>query len=169
MTGNPERPASSAQLDSLTVIDANTFESWGTKFTRESGFVEVPETSNTTRPGDIDLDVASNISYERRRHILDGDATGGGHGPGRYVPGKSEFPSQWSDDQTIANISDVVKDPNSQWMQQTGRSGAHYTNSGAPVRWRVEGTKEGVEIRVIVEPYGQGVVTAYPINIPPNP
>ncbi len=49
----------------------------------------------------------------RRRHILDGDATGGGHGPGRGVPGKSEFPDGMSDDEVIDLIVDVASDPNS--------------------------------------------------------
>ena len=34
--------------------------------------------------------------------------------------------------------------------------------SGKPVRWAVEGTRDGVLIRVIVEPRGEGIITAYP-------
>ncbi|MER0209734.1 RHS repeat-associated core domain-containing protein [Brenneria sp. L4-2C] len=33
------------------------------------------------------------VTPKRRRHILDGDATGGGYRPGTGHPGKSKFPS----------------------------------------------------------------------------
>lgn len=115
---------------------------------------------NGNIPNGINVNKLSRISRERRRHILDGDATGGGHGPGRGIPGKSEFPSRWSDNQVIYYISDVIKDPHSRWTRQPG---------GPPVRWRVEGTRNGVDIRVIVEPQGQGVITAFPTNRPRNP
>lgn len=112
-------------------------------------------------------DVA-NISSERQKHILDGDTNGGGHGPGRGIPGKSEFPSRWTDEQTMDYIKDVVKAPTSRWTQQTGKPGAEYTKSGNPVRYQVEGTRDGVNIKVIFEPNGEGIVTAFPTNIPPN-
>ena len=38
------------------------------------------------------------------KHILDGDKDGGGHGPGRGVPGKSEFPSGWTDEEVMEGI-----------------------------------------------------------------
>ncbi|HCL3683736.1 TPA: EndoU domain-containing protein [Pseudomonas aeruginosa] len=40
----------------------------------------------------------------------------------------------------------------------TGKPGAQFT----PVRWAVEGVRDGVSIRVIVEPHGEGIITAYP-------
>lgn len=46
-----------------------------------------------------------NVSPARRKHILDGDATGGGHGPGRKIAGKSEFPSTLTDDDIIAIVT----------------------------------------------------------------
>jgi hypothetical protein len=125
--------------------------------------------NSTNLPNGIDVDKLSQVNPQRQKHILDGDATGGGHGPGRGIPGKSEFPSRWSDKQTIEYISDVVKSPNSKWTQQTGKPGTKYTNSGKPVRWQVEGTRDGVDLRVIVEPDGQGIVTAFPTNVPRNP
>ena len=114
---------------------------------------------NGNIPNGINVNRLSRISRERQRHILDGDATGGGHGPGRGIPGKSEFPSRWSDRQVINYISDIIKDPRSRWTQQPGK----------PVRWRIEGTRNGVDIRVIVEPQGEGVITAFPTNRPRNP
>lgn len=115
---------------------------------------------NSNIPNGINVNQLSRISRERRRHILEGDATGGGHGPGRGIPGKSEFPSRWSDNQVINYISDIIRDPHSQWTQQPGKP---------PLRWRIEGTRDGVNIRIIVEPQGQGVITAFPTNRPRNP
>lgn len=115
---------------------------------------------NGNIPKGINVNRLSRISRQRQRHILDGDATGGGHGPGRGIPGKSEFPAQWCDRKVLQYISDIIKNPNSRWIQQPGRP---------PIRWRVEGTREGVDIRVIVEPQGEGVITAFPTNRPRNP
>lgn len=114
---------------------------------------------NHNIPQGINVNRLSRISPQRRKHILDGDATGGGHGPGRGIPGKSEFPSRWSDRQVIKYISDIIKDPHSRWIKQPGKP---------PFRWRIEGTREGVDIRIIVEPQGQGVITAFPTNRPRN-
>jgi RHS repeat-associated protein len=94
-----------------------------------------------------------------RNHILDGDETGGGHRPGTGKPGKSEFPPSWSDDQIMHNISDVATDPASTYTP--GRNG----------RTVVDGTRDGVDIRVILEnPQGGGrIVTGFPTNMPRNP
>ncbi|MBD2324002.1 MULTISPECIES: DUF4114 domain-containing protein [unclassified Desertifilum] len=109
------------------------------------------------------------MSISRRKHILDGDQHGGGHGPGRNISGKTEFPSQWSDEKSINSIYDVLKDPNSKWTQQTGSPGAKYTKKGDPVRWSVEGHRDGIDIKVIVAPDGEGIITAFPTNVQPNP
>lgn len=114
---------------------------------------------NSNIPKGVNVNKLSRISTERKRHILDGDATGGGHGAGRNIPGKSEFPARWSDRQVFKYISDIIKDPNSRWIRQPGRP---------PIRWRIEGTRDGVNIRVIVEPQAQGVITAFPTNRPRN-
>ena len=50
------------------------------------------------------------VSATRRCHILDGDATGGGHGPGRKISGKSEFPATLSDAEIIAGIEAIAND-----------------------------------------------------------
>jgi hypothetical protein len=91
-----------------------------------------------------------------RNHILEGDGTGGGHGPGRGVPGKSEFPSRMSDADVFHHISDVATDPLAfREIQPNGRT-------------RVEGTRDGIDIRVILEPNGR-IVTGFPTNVPRNP
>ncbi len=98
-------------------------------------------------------------SAGRRRHILDGDATGGGHRPGTGIPGKSEFPAGWSDDKIMNAISDVATNPNS--IFTPGRGG----------RTVVTGTVDGVTITVILESpaRGGGIVTGFPTNVPRNP
>ena len=76
------------------------------------------------------------VSDDRRKHILDGDdkGTGGGHGPGRNRPNKTEFPSDWSDDRVIDAIKDVANDPGSSRRVQPNDCIA------------VTGTREGVGI-----------------------
>lgn len=92
------------------------------------------------------------VSPDRRAHILEGDATGGGHRHGGGSPGKSEFPSDWSDDKIIEEVESVANDPASRrTVQPNGRS-------------RVEGTRDGVDIRVIIDTDGVSIRTAHPIN-----
>jgi RHS repeat-associated protein len=98
-------------------------------------------------------------SPARRRHILDGEVRpngshGGGHRGGTGFPGKSEFPRSWSDDKIMDHVSDVATDPSS--MTRPGRNGDIF----------VRGTREGVEIEVLVR---RGEIwTAYPTNVPRN-
>ena len=94
-----------------------------------------------------------------RAHILDGDATGGGHGAGRGVSGKSEFPSDWTDEDVINEVESVANDPASKATPQGSRT-------------RIDGTRNGVDIRVIVEGKpgaGGRIVTGFPTNVPRNP
>ncbi len=106
-------------------------------------------------------DLVNLASQQRTQHILLGDAAGGGHlWPGS--PGKSAFPSTWSREQIMHNVSDLATDSTATWTQLSGKPGADFTASGKPVRWAVEGTRDGVPVRVIVEPRGEGIITAYP-------
>ncbi|MBQ9724991.1 MAG: EndoU domain-containing protein, partial [Neisseriaceae bacterium] len=108
------------------------------------------------------------ISDERINHILYGDkvGNGGGHKFGIYrvFNGKSKFPITWSEEKIIHNVSDIATDPKLTWVQQTGSKGNLYTNKGMPSRFVVEGVRDGVKIRVIVEPAGKGIITAFPIK-----
>lgn len=112
---------------------------------------------------------------DRRAHILEGewDAAGnnigGGHRAGTGVPGKTEFPPDWSDDKIMHHVSDVATDPKATWTQQTGAPGAKFTKKGEPVKWKVEGVRDGETVRTIVEPDGRGIVTGFPPDRPPNP
>ncbi len=106
-------------------------------------------------------DLVNLASKQRTQHILFGDATGGGHlWPG--APSKTPFPSTWDEGKIMHAVSDLATDASATWTQLTGKAGAQFTASGKPVRWAVEGVRDGVRIRVIVEPNGSGIITAYP-------
>ncbi|GIG55601.1 RHS repeat-associated core domain-containing protein [Demequina activiva] len=93
-------------------------------------------------------------SATRRNHILNGDATGGGHlWPG--LPGKTPFPKGWSGDRVMHEISDVATDPRSIFRKGRGNSTI------------VTGTRDGVDIRVILR--NGDIVTGFPTNLPMNP
>jgi hypothetical protein len=89
---------------------------------------------------------------------LDGDEeVSGGHRSGAGFSGKSEFPVSWSDDKIITEIESVANDPASaRAVQANGRI-------------RFEGTRDGVDIRVIVNRDGVSIWTAHPTNTPINP
>lgn len=107
--------------------------------------------SDLAKPGDATL------ANDRRKYILDGNRKGGGgHGPGRTTPDKSTFPPDWSDEKAIEAVKDVANDPSS---VRTPADGG---------RTSVEGTRDGVDIRVIIGRDGKAIVTAYPTNTPPN-
>lgn len=95
-------------------------------------------------------------SASRRSHILDGHRYGG-------EAGNTWFPKGWSDGKIMQSVSDIATDPSLTWVQQTGRAGAAYTRGGAPVRYTVEGVRDGVKIRVVLEPGGEGIITGFPI------
>ncbi len=108
-----------------------------------------PETSDT--PGDhagwdaVDagnrppLD-AFRVTPERTKHILDGDANGsGGHRHGVGNPGKTEFPASWSDKKIVDNILDVAHRPDQTPIHQNWND-----------RWLARGTRDGVEIAVVI-------------------
>ena len=85
------------------------------------------------------------------------------------------FPDTWTDDQAIAAIERVANSPNSTWKQTTGPgfgdapvtvggpspTAPSQTNNGHPVRFSVRGQDHGLNIEVIVEPGGEGIITGY--------
>lgn len=74
---------------------------------RESQWDHVDGSSADQRPAMERI----RVEQERRRHILEGDVTGGGHRSGTGRPGKSEFPPSWMDDQIIRAAMDVAAQP----------------------------------------------------------
>ena len=104
-------------------------------------------------------DKPSLVDGKGETHILDGDKTGGGHRPGTGKPGKSEFPTGWTDPRILGEISDVATAPDS----------THTTGNGG--RTISTGTRGGVDITVVTEPGSKGgrIVTGFPTNVPRNP
>jgi hypothetical protein len=100
--------------------------------------------------GDRPLPADIRVSAERRRHILEGDQTGGGHRSGVGSPGKTEFPAAWDDERVMANVLSVAREPDERPMRQNWND-----------RWRVQGNREGVGIVAIVASDGL-VWTAWP-------
>lgn len=115
---------------------------------------------------DARKNMASLVNTQRAKHMLYGDETGGGHKFGlmRIFNEKSKFPVHWGEKKILDAVSNVATDPSLKWVQQTGTQGSLYTKKGVPSRFKVEGYIDGVKIRVIVEPAGEGIITAFPIK-----
>ena len=92
---------------------------------------------------------ALRVPVERATHILDGDATGGGHRPGTGSPDKTEFPAHWDDDRIIGRILSIARSPDTVEFQRNGR-------------WRILGSRDDVKIAIIVLPDAR-IWTAYPV------
>ncbi|MHA6902885.1 beta strand repeat-containing protein [Ralstonia syzygii subsp. celebesensis] len=106
-------------------------------------------------------DKPSLLDAKGETHVLDGDgpSKGGGHRAGTGKSGKSEFPTNWSDEKLKGEISDVATDPSSVRTPQSNG------------RIKVQGTRDGIDITVIVESPSRGgrIVTGFPTNTPRNP
>lgn len=86
------------------------------------------------------------IRTVRPKHPL----RGGGHGPGRRLPGRREFPRSWSDDQVMAATTAVARSPQGARTLPTGD-------------WRAWGARHGVRLSVLLDASGQ-VLTSYPVE-----
>jgi hypothetical protein len=105
------------------------------------------EASNGDKPNPNDISAS-----DARGHILygDGDGEGGGHRHDSGVPNKTTFPEDWDDDKIIDEVEDVAKNPDEP---------PEYDEDDET--WTVHGTRDGVDIEVIVTPDGT-VKTGYP-------
>ncbi|MDF2866438.1 MAG: repeat-containing protein, partial [Clostridia bacterium] len=102
------------------------------------------------------IDDYVDLTGHRKAHILNRHRAGVGKS------GKTEFPSSWSDNRILNNISDVATDPKS--ITGIGKYNSPYSM----------GIRDGIQIRVDFYPSGHptysGMIsTAYPINVPTNP
>ncbi|WP_417582459.1 EndoU domain-containing protein [Nitrincola sp.] len=95
------------------------------------------------------------LTNGRSGHIL------ANHKPGAGKLGKTEFPSNWSDDRIIHQVSDIASDPSLTRLVDS---------RGTPY---VSGTRDGVDIRVTFfpdnHPRAGQISSAYPTNVPANP
>ncbi|MEM7680253.1 MAG: EndoU domain-containing protein [Pseudomonadota bacterium] len=96
------------------------------------------------------------LSEDRIQHILFGDATGGGHKFGTGKPCKSEFPQDWDTNKILDTTKRIAANDNLNWRQQ---------DNGYFVVESMEGT---LNVRVVLGPQKQRVITAYPINVERN-
>jgi len=105
----------------------------------------------------------------RRSHILHGELKPDGSWSGGHLyPGKPEktvFPQSWSGDKIMHETSDIVTDPKISWDKLTG-TGGDYTKTGKPARFKATGLRDGITIEVVIEPAGEGIITAYPKSGP---
>jgi hypothetical protein len=123
--------------------------------------VEARDASKTPRYVFVATNTADDFvdlaSPARRTHILDGDATGGGHlWPGN--PGKTPFPQGWSGDKIMHEVSDIATDPIA-WQNAVPQGS----------RTVLTGTRGGVDIRVIVDTKTGEIISGYPTDLPRNP
>jgi RHS repeat-associated protein len=101
------------------------------------------------------------VSPQRTAHILIGDATGGGH-MHPPQPGKTGFPPGWDASKIMHEVSDIATSPTSTFTRPDGKTDLYY-KSGKPARFTGTETRDGVPIKVVTEPAGEGVITAHPI------
>ena len=94
-------------------------------------------------------------SYNRIIHLLIGDHTGGGHlYPGKR--GKTPFPSNWGPNKIIQEVESVANDPLLEWNKGRVIDGKQ--------RYDVTGVRDGVFIKVAIEPSGEGIITSHPLG-----
>ncbi len=120
-------------------------------------FSKADDAIGAVPPSSATGDLVNLADDSRSAHILDGHRAGAGLG-------KSEFPAGWSDALTLNHVSDIATDPSLTWVQQTGKAGDEFTRNGVPVKYMVDGVRDGVTIRVIIQPGGEGIITAFPIG-----
>ena len=123
---------------------------------------------------------------DRLEHILRGESErqGGHRWPpnpkgGRANPAggsdpKTPFPRTWNDERIIDMVAEITTDPHTVWTQQNGPGqGTAVTElptrppttaARASVPYRTDVVVEGVTIRVVVEPGGEGIITAFPVG-----
>jgi len=97
------------------------------------------------------------LSDKAKTHILYGNETGGGHLYGIGIPCKSEFPQDWTAEKIITTTKQIAANDNLSWERQ--RNGYYVA----------EQTIDGLDVRVVLDREKDGVITAYPTNVPRNP
>jgi hypothetical protein len=60
-------------------------------------------------------------------------------------------------------VSDIATDPSPSWAYPNGQI-KELTNRGVPILATVTGEREGVLIKVVIEPATDRIITAYPVR-----
>ena len=123
----------------------------------------VKMTPTATETINVNFDSSADFSWSPKQldHVLTPDRPGvGGHSYATFnsVPDRihTEFPPGWYPEKIASNAYEVVQNPDSTWVFD-----AEHSHTFA--RYNVTGTVDGVRMQVTVEPYGTGIVTAYPV------
>ncbi len=90
---------------------------------------------------------------------------------------KTLFPAHWSDDKIFEAARAVVIDLDSRWSRDSFEFKGGQPNTlfnpyhsrediewAIPARLRVDGYFDGIKLRVVVEPYGEGIITAHTLE-----
>lgn len=97
------------------------------------------------------------LTHEAKQHLLYGDGSGGGHRHSVGTPCKTEFPSYWDEDKILNTVTMIAANDNLNWRRES---------NGYDV---AEERVDSVEVRVVIDPQRNEIVTAYPTNLPRNP
>lgn len=124
---------------------------------------EPAQSAAAVTPSSAPTELVDLTTPSRRTHILDSDATGGGHRAGTGKPGKTEFPASWSDDQIMHQVSDIATDPHA--VPDPSNSPRLYDRRGRPIRHSYTSVRDGVEIQVVVEPATGEIISSYPTGL----
>lgn len=96
------------------------------------------------------------FNAERLEHVTIGKPyADGGYGGGHLYPGfgsKPAFPSDWTPTKIVTNSYELLQDPATKWQLDPSRVDTYVAL----------GKVDGVEMKVVVEPDGRGIVTSYP-------
>ncbi|GMA18910.1 EndoU domain-containing protein [Arsenicicoccus piscis] len=108
------------------------------------------------------------VNPSRERHIRDGELRrgrdgqpdwSGGHCPPPR-PKKSLFPAEWCAGDLMGAVEALTLSPDASWTWASTLRGRD--------RFRVEGRLDGRLVRVVVEPAGEGIITAHPLEVIPS-
>lgn len=76
------------------------------------------------------------------------------------LPYKRHFSDEWTEDQILECVTEIVTNPKSRWRQITGQDKA----LSRPHKFVADGECSGKKIRVVFEPTDRGILTAYPLD-----
>lgn len=82
----------------------------------------------------------------------------------RIFNGKSKFPISWSNQRILNTISDIATDPSLKPVWTRGASNSLFAKSGLPSRYRIDGVRDGIKIRVVYEPATGSIITGFPLK-----